>query len=132
MTSYLETCKKGLTAGSIVGGLAGVGVDIWLSVDYVRPFINHLIHSDEQAEIGVTAVIALFALPFIAGPAALAGKIIGPPTAVAVRGLYDCGSAGVSALRRLSLFCQPTRDENFQDLEAGESAPLLPKEQRLK
>lgn len=127
MTSYFETCKSGLTAGSIAGGLAGLGVDIWLSVDYVRPFVNHLTHSDDQTESVITVVIALIALPLIAGPAALAGKIIGPPTALAMRSLYDCGTVGVSALSKLSLFCQSRGDESSQDLEAGEKQSLLTK-----
>ncbi len=99
-----EACEIGITAGSIVGGLAGFTADVCLSIFYVRPFIDHLTDTDSQTEEIITGVIALLALPLFVVPGAKLGKIVGAPTAVALQGLYACGSAGLSALSSLSLF----------------------------
>ncbi len=99
-----ETCKIGITAGSFLGGLAGFAADVCLSIIYVRPFVDHLTHTDSQTEVTITGVIAFLALPLFVVPGAMLGKIVGAPTAVALQGLYACGSAGLSALSSLSLF----------------------------
>jgi len=67
-------------------------------------------------------------------PGVLIGKVAGPPIAVAMRGIYGCGSAGVSALCNVSLFRNPARGENLpRDLEAGveEREPLIPTDSQI-
>ena len=125
MTACIETCKVGITAGSIIGGVAGFALDVWVSIAYVRPFVDHLTDTDNQTEEIVTGVIAFLALPLIVAPAMLVGKIAGPPTAIALRGLYACGTAGYSALSNGSLFRHKDPQPASPDLEEGERQGLL-------
>lgn len=120
MGSWYETCKTGMTAGSVVGGLTGFALDLWLSIAYVRPALNHLDTSDRTQEI-ITGVIALLAMPLFVTPGAWAGKIAGPPIAIALRCLYECGASSISALRSCSLY----RHKTNQIQGDRESDPLL-------
>lgn len=131
MPSCIETCNTGAMAGSVIGGLVGFALDFWVSMTYVRPFVDHLTDTNNKTEEVITGTIAILILPLFVVPAMLVGKIAGPPTAVALRGLYACGSAGFSALSKVSLFrhqdAQPAPSQSSsQDLEAGERTRLLP------
>jgi hypothetical protein len=112
-----------MTVGGIIGGLTGLALDIWVTVAYIRPFVDELTKTDHKTEEIITGVIAALALPLFVAPTMLVGKIIGPPTAVVVQGLYAGGSSCLSALGKLSMFSpnntQPKSTES-------ETTPLLP------
>lgn len=133
MSTCLETCKTGMTVGGIIGGLTGLALDVWVSVVYIRPFVDELTKTDNQTEEIITGVIATLALPLFVAPTMLIGKIIGPPAAIVFQGLYLGGSSSLSALSKLSIFSpnntQPESNElesQEQEEEESETTPLLP------
>jgi hypothetical protein len=131
MPTCLETCKTGITAGGIIGGLTGLALDVWVSVVYIRPFVDELTKTDNQTEEIITGVIATLALPLFVAPTMLMGKIIGPPTAIVIQGLYVCGASGLSAVSKLSIFSsnktKPISNESeSMTPEESERTQLLP------
>lgn len=128
MPTCSETCKTGLTFGGIAGGLTGFALDVWLSMVYVRPFVNHVTNTNDKTEEIITGAIAILALPLFIVPTMWVGKIIGPPTAIALRNIYECGSNSFSTLSNYSLFRrkQTQTPTPINKEEGGGEEPLVP------
>ncbi|MFA6303697.1 MAG: hypothetical protein WC627_11295 [Legionella sp.] len=116
-----EICGMALGAGSIMGGITGFAIGVWVHVDFIYPALEATSLTASQAS-GITAAIALFGgMEAFTGAGILAG-IIGIPAAA---GVVEClGLAGVGIKNSCSKF-------GFFDSKRPESNSITPLDTNL-